>query len=277
MARILLAGFGKLAAALVDSMSESSHQFYGIARRPIQHPRVTGIQWDLRTPHQQQLNECEGIDYVVVTMSPDAISDEDYRLSYAVAVDHLLNALKAFQPPPQIIYVSSTRVFAQNDGEWINEASPTAANSQQTSYLLHAETAVRVHRHDNIIVRSAGIYGGTRQYFKKKVAAGIKVQKRPAQYSNRIHQDDLVGILAFIIEQRERGQLVDPLLLACDDDPAPLLDVARHIADTFDYPAPLEIINDGDLAPKGKRCRNDKIKSLGYRFRYPSYREGYQP
>jgi len=281
MAKVLLAGFGKLARALAPVLIEQGHHVIGLARSNITVSGVASIQWDLAEPPQSFLDsdrvtELSHLDYVVVTLSPDEISDDAYRRAYVDATSNLLAILQAQELSPKIIYVSSTRVYAHNDGEWVDESSPTLPTTCKGQSLLEAEQLIRQQSSDNIVVRFSGIYGSERNYFKKRVEAGIKIQKRPAQFSNRIHQEDCIGVLNFLIAQFEKGARLDPLLLASDDDPAPLLEVANHISQNFNYPKPTIIINDGDLAPVGKRCRNDKLKSLGYRFRYPSFRDGYQ-
>ncbi|NVJ59582.1 MAG: sugar nucleotide-binding protein [Gammaproteobacteria bacterium] len=281
MTNIVFAGFGKLARSLASQFDSAEINLWGIARTPLSINGIKTIMGDLSLPLDDQLTatdrqQLDQIDYVIVTLSPDEISDDSYQKTYWQSAKNITHFFSKTSKKPIIIYISSTRVYAENDGEWVSEATQVTANNKKSESLIAAENEILAHNTKNIIVRFSGIYGGERQYLMKKVEAGIKVQKRPAQYTNRIHQEDCVGIICFLIKMLEQGESLDSIYIGTDDDPATLLDVTNHIAKEFGYPKPTVIINDDDLAPKGKRCKNDKIKSLGYNFKYPSYKNGYR-
>jgi hypothetical protein len=103
---------------------------------------------------------------------------------------------------------------------------------------------------------------------------GDPIQHHPPYYTNRIHQQDCAGVLAFLFKQRLAGQRLEQCYLASDDDPAPLWDVVTWLAERMHCPPPPVKIT-GDDAAMNKRCDNRRLKALGYQFRYLSYRKGY--
>ncbi|HVL00645.1 MAG TPA: hypothetical protein VM553_12575, partial [Dongiaceae bacterium] len=106
------------------------------------------------------------------------------------------------------------------------------------------------------------------------VKAGCNVQSLPPKYTNRIHQDDCVGVLQFLLEQSEAGATLADCYLGVDDDPASEETVCGWLANYLQAPAPVLTTASAD-ASQNKRCRNDRLRGLGYRFRYSDFRAGY--
>ncbi|MFZ1861440.1 MAG: SDR family NAD(P)-dependent oxidoreductase, partial [Candidatus Competibacter sp.] len=104
----------------------------------------------------------------------------------------------------------------------------------------------------------------------------------PPLYTNRIHRDDCARVLEHLLSLTD----ADPLYVAVDDEPAPLDEVLGWLAHQLGVaeppPAPESPLKPGaggrDAAARlraSKRCRNTRLRASGFRFRYPSYREGY--
>jgi nucleoside-diphosphate-sugar epimerase len=107
------------------------------------------------------------------------------------------------------------------------------------------------------------------------VRSGRPVQADPPSFTNRIHRDDCAGALAHLLGRRLAGEVVPPVVLASDDEPAPLAEVAAWLADRLDVARPPDMPTD-PAAPRNKRCRNERLRNLGYTLQYASYREGYE-
>jgi hypothetical protein len=90
-------------------------------------------------------------------------------------------------------------------------------------------------------------------------------------FSNRIHRDDAAGVLAHLIDRQAAGVAPAPLLLGVDDEPALGSEVVAWIAARLGIEPPERSAD----PPRGKRCRNGRLRRSDYAFRYPSYREGY--
>ena len=124
----------------------------------------------------------------------------------------------------------------------------------------------------HIVVRFAGIYGPGRSSLIDRVRRGDSCRADPPLYTNRIHSDDCAAAMHHLIT------LDDPasLYLGVDDEPAPQCEVMDWIAGRLGVSAPPRASGSVIEGPRGnKRCRNKRLRDTGYRFRYPSFREGY--
>jgi nucleoside-diphosphate-sugar epimerase len=96
-----------------------------------------------------------------------------------------------------------------------------------------------------------------------------------ARYTNRIHQDDCAGVLRHLM----RLESPEAVYVAVDHEPAEIGDVYRFLAECLGVAAPstADVPGDGSSrrARTNKRCRNTRLVASGYRFRYPTFREGY--
>ncbi len=272
MARVLIAGCGYVGCALGVNLSAAGHRVWGLRRTVENLPKcIAAIQADLADP--STLDALPGsLDTVVYCPSAGRREDEAYRRTYVEGIRNLLAAFgRGPGPPGRLIYVSSTAVYGQSRGEWVHEDSPTAPVQFSGRRLLEGERIVAEHPVGSTILRLGGIYGPQRARLVDAVARQdpIAVGAHPS-YSNRIHRDDGVGILEHLITLEE-GRSV---YLGVDHEPAPTRQIVGWIAGRLDLPHPPEA-----PAPRGqrgnKRCHNWRIVDSGYRFRYPSYREGF--
>ena len=126
----------------------------------------------------------------------------------------------------------------------------------------------------NIVVRFSGIYGPGREYLLRQAMQSPAIQHTPPYFTNRIHQQDCVGVLAFLLEQRLAGKALAQCYLASDDDPAPMWEVMTWLADHLHCSPPVIKAVDTN-AGMNKRCSNARLKALGYQFQYPGYKDGY--
>src|SRR5438105_10460227 len=90
----------------------------------------------------------------------------------SVYVDGLANVLDRLPSPDRFIYVSSSSVYGQTDGGWIDEASPTEPEEESGRIVLDAETVLRTKLPTAVILRFAGIYGPGRLLRRTTIEAG---------------------------------------------------------------------------------------------------------
>ena len=126
----------------------------------------------------------------------------------------------------------------------------------------------------NVVARFSGIYGPGRKHLLRMAQQTPSIQQHPPYFTNRIHQRDCVGVLAFLLEQRLAGISLEQCYLASDDDPAALWEVLTWLAGQMQCKPPIAKISENGCG-MNKRCRNDRIKKLGYTFTYPDYKSGY--
>ncbi|MBE0565229.1 MAG: SDR family oxidoreductase [Krumholzibacteria bacterium] len=273
MAHVLIAGAGYVGLALARMLREAGHQVTGLKRTP---PVADhGIAWlaaDVTRPETLTALPRD-LDAVVCALAPAGRSEAAYREIYLEGTANLLAALPSRDLP--LLLVSSTGVYGQDAGDWVDEQTPPAPSTATGRVLLEAEDRVLKARPQATVVRFSGIYGPGRTWLADRVRAGHPVQTDPPAYTNRIHRDDGARVLAWLLSRRLAGDPLPPCLVASDDDPAPLAEVTAWIAELLDVPAPPASPRD-PAAGSNKRCRNELLKDLGYTFLFPSYREGYE-
>jgi len=277
MARVLIAGCGYVGRTLAAELAGDGHSVWGLSRSPDALPRdVTPLAADLCAP-ESLAGLPPSLDAVAYLAAPSGSDDDRYRRTYVEGLSNLLRALdQQGQVPARAIFVSSTAVYAQADGEWVDEDSPTEPAHFSGRRLLEAEAVLHCAPSATTVVRFGGIYGPGRTRLIESVRSGRAVYRdAPPQFTNRIHRDDCAGVLRHLLFAAD----VAEVYVGVDCDPARDADVQRFLAAELDASPPRAVSADDPAlrsARGNKRCRNDRLVASGYTFRYPTYREGYR-
>lgn len=266
MSTVLIAGCGDVGGELARRLLADGDVVYGLRRRTHLLPAgVRPVAGDVGDPVSLHPMPA-GIDVLCYTAAADARSPEAYRAAYVDGPRNVLRAVARTSSPRRVLFASSTRVYPQSGGEWVDEESPTEGDDAYARLLLEGEAAVRRAAASSVAVRFAGIYGPGRTRLVDRVRAGDSCT---GAWTNRIHRDDCAGVLRHLL-RIERPLL---LYLAADREPATQCAVMTWMAERLGLPAPSTTdAGDGSL---GKRCRAARLVASGYEFEYPSYREGY--
>lgn len=179
-------------------------------------------------------------------------------------------------------YLSTTAVYGDHGGDWVDEASELRPRSERGNRRVDAERAwqsLKDGRGPVHIFRLSGIYGPGRSAFESLAAGKARRLDKPGQLFNRIHVDDIAGALAASIARPEPGAVYN----LADDLPAASADVIAHAcALSGQEPPPLIPFEQAELSDmarsfygESKKVSNQALKRrLGYRLKYPTYREG---
>ncbi|MEH6578843.1 MAG: SDR family oxidoreductase [Amphritea sp.] len=270
--QILIAGCGDVGIALGIQLASQGHQVYGLRRNINQLPQsIQGIAADLTDSASLQQLPAH-IDIVIYCVAAGKRDEQHYRDAYINGLTNLQAALnRSTGKPKQLFFVSSTAVYNQCQHEWIDETSATEPATFSGQIMLEAEHCALNNEIPGCVVRFSGIYGPGRNYMLRQVKDGTGYAETPLQYSNRIHRDDCVGVLAHLIDRVE-NQALEQVYLASDSAPAPLYDVTHWLAEqlgtTIQHHSAIRQIS-------SKRCRNQRILDSGYRFKYPDFKAGY--
>ena len=276
-ADILIAGCGDVGGLLAQRLRDAGHRVAGLRRRAGLLPAgIEPLAADLGEPATLAALRERHFDIVVVTSAAGRFDEDHYRRIY---VEGLANLFGVLRGEPHVLLSSSTAVYHQCHGEWVDEDSPTEPHGFSGRILLQAEALLRERAaHRATVLRFGGIYGPGRERLLREVAAGIGCAREPVRYTNRIHREDCAGILQFLVGRLLRGQALAPLYLGVDSEPAPMWEVRHWIA------AELGVALDdaaggaqGGRAPGSKRCSNRRLLEAGYALRYPDFRAGYAP
>lgn len=268
----LIAGCGDVGGALGLLLLRDGRKVLALRRRVSLLPEgLLPVEADLFRPASIGAALPEGVDFdtVYYTAAAEARTEEAYRAAYVDGLRNLLGALAA-RRLNRLIYVSSTAVYGQRNGEWVDEESPAEAERFQGRVIREGEERALRSGVPRVVVRFGGIYGPGREWLINLVRQKkARIPRGEPVYTNRIHRDDAAGVL------RHVARLGDPagLYVAVDREPAGLADVFRWLAARLGMPEPPP----GDDAPErgSKRCRSARLVESGYEFRYPTFREGY--
>jgi len=286
--RVVIVGCGYVGLELGRQL-RPDHDVVGVRRsrdglRAVEAAGLTAVRADLTD--RESLAAVPDADAVVFAASSGGRGAGAAR---AVYVDGQETVLEAFAerdtPPDRYVYTSSTGVYGDHGGDWVDETTPLEPTTEKTDVLAEAER-VALERAgelgiDGTVARLSGLYGPDRyrleRYLEGPVTEG---------YLNMVHRDDAAGAVAFLLaENLGRGEAV----LVVDDEPVDKWTFADWLADQCGLDSPpkrtkAERLAEGDLTAAtrrrirtSKRCSNAKLRDLGYEFAYPTFREGYRP
>lgn len=268
--KVLIAGCGYVGVALGLALHERGHEVWGLRRDASLLPaRIRPISADLGSPHDLSALPRD-LEQVVYCAGADESSDAAYQRAYVEGPRHLLAALRG-SAVQRFFFTSSTAVYAQGAGEWVDESSETVPQHFSGLRLLEGERWIGEQPIPCTILRCSGIYGPGRTRLVQSVLDGsARVSER---FTNRIHRDDLAGAIVHLMVTGQKPGL----LLLSDDEPAPERDVLGYLARCLVVAEPPNMAAPASSLPaRGtKRCSNARLKATGYRLRYPTYREGY--
>jgi nucleoside-diphosphate-sugar epimerase len=273
MANVLIIGCGAIGTELGNQLAGKGHRVTGLKRKPpTDENKFNFIAADITSTQTLEALD-KDFDCVFFIVSPNERSEKNYHDLYQIGLNNILTHFDGHQPA--WFFVSSTSVYGQHQGEWVDEESTAQPDTVCSQLIREAELRLINLNAGHTIVRFSGIYGPGREYLLRMAKQSPLIQKAPPYYTNRIHQQDCVGVLIYLLEQRLAGVALESCYLASDDDPAPMWDVITWLTQQMQCPAPLEK-NGASEHSMNKRCNNSRLKALGYRFTYPSYKEGYQ-
>ncbi|RDI71226.1 SDR family oxidoreductase [Halopelagius longus] len=288
MARVVVLGCGYVGLELGRQLAADGHEVTGVRRSDSGLSAVEDAGLDARradVTDPDSLRDLPDAEWVVFAASSGGRGADAAR---RVFVEGLENAIAEYgsreSPPDRLVYTSSTGVYGDHDGDWVDEETPVDPTTEKTAVLAEAERVAREAAAeagiDGTVARFAGLYGPDRYRLERYLDGPVT-----EGYLNMVHRDDAAGAIAFLLSDGlARGEVV----LVADDEPAEKWAFADWLADECGVSRPPkrtkeERLAEGDLSEAAKRrirtskrCSNEKLRSLGYEFRYPTYRTGYR-
>jgi nucleoside-diphosphate-sugar epimerase len=233
------------------------------------------IPFDRGHPLSDPAGQMAGTTHLLLSIPPDADGDP------ALACHG--DDIAALSDLRWLGYLSTTGVYGDHGGGWVDEGTPTAPVNKRSQWRADAEQAWlqwgRRHGRPVHIFRLAGIYGPGRSALDNLRQGKARRIVKPGHVFSRIHVEDLAEVLQASMARPNPGAIYN----VCDDEAAPPQDVIAHAAELLGQVPPLEVaFEDADLSPMAasfyadnKRVRNDRIKDeLGVQLKYPNYRAG---
>lgn len=273
--RVLIAGCGYVGVAVGCELASSGHRVWGLRRDVSALPsQIEAVSADLLVPGSLRDLPAD-LDVVYYLAAAGSYEESAYEAAYVTGLRNLLAALREQgQRPRRLLFSSSTSVYAQSAGEWVDERAAAEPERPTGQRLLEGEAIALGGTIPATIVRFSGIYGPSRTRLIDELRAGTsrRYSGQP-RWTNRIHRDDCAGVLAHLM-------VIDPphsIYIGTDSEPAAHNDVIAWLATELGVllPSLCDPGPTGRSRGQNKRCRNARLLASGYQLRYPSYREGY--
>lgn len=239
---------------------------------------VQPIMGDVTDP--DSLSRLPEVDAVLYAVGFDRQSGKTFREVYVQGLENVLRQVARYAQ--RFLYISSTSVYGQNAGEWVDETSACRPETPNGQVCLEAEELVRKHFIDlnadhprfNIL-RLAGIYGPGRLIARiETLRAGKPISGNPDAWLNLIHVDDAA---AAILACKQRG-VPGEVYLVSDNHPCRRREYFEKLSSELGLPPPIweaELLDEKARSNFNKRCSNRKLhEQLGVNLTYPTLTEG---
>ena len=270
--KVLFIGCGDIAQRAATEM-QARYKCFGLRRQPDNLPEyIQPIKADATDTEQLLSVASEGFDIWIATITPSEFTEQAYRDSYLASAKSIAASIAKLQKAPRLmLWVSSTSVYGDLKGDWVNEETQPEPNTFSGKILLAAEKIIQQIPCETSVIRFSGIYGPGRTRLLNQVLAGKGRPFSPEQWSNRVHADDCGGILAHLVEYALSGNPLLPDYLASDSAPVTQYEIRQWLAQQL----AVSLVEEEVKAGPTRRCDNSRLLSSGYKFKYPTFKEGY--
>lgn len=215
----LIIGQGGIGLAVTNDLAKKGYLVTGLARRHRDdyelHQNAKHIQADALTLDATVLAD---FTHIAIIITPDRYDANAYRDAYLAVAKHLANMAMALPKLERVVFISSTGVYGQDDGEWVDVLTkPKVPNHAGSAYILQAEQALQQAFKDQaVIIRPSGIYGKTRRRLIEQAKQSLNDESNGAiHWTNRIMDSDLVTVVVNVLTLAKP----EPLYLASDYAP----------------------------------------------------------
>ena len=286
MSRVAILGCGYVGLELGRQL-RAGHEVVGVRRSDagmdaIEQAGFEGVRADVTD--DDSLAAVPDADWVVFAASSGGrgadVAREVYVEGLKTAIDHFWSRDDA---PERLVYTSSTGVYGDHGGAWVDEETPLSPQTEKTKVLAEAERVARERPTEygghGTVARYAGLYGPDRYRLPRYIDGPVT-----EGYLNMVHRTDAAGSVRFLLEGDHRHEVV----LVVDDEPVEKWAFADWLAEACGVELPPkqtteERLDDPELSATAKRriqtskrCSNDRLRELGYEFAYPTFRAGYR-
>lgn len=268
---VLIAGCGDLGTEVGLRLAAQGERVVGWRRSAHVLPRaIEGASVDLTGTLPRIPGDT---DVVVIATAAGGRTEEAYRTAYVDATGNVLDALERDGVQPRrVLFVSSTAVYGDVDGGWVTEESPAESTAPTARLVREAEQVLLARSNAGTVLRLSGIYGPGRTRLIDQVTGGSARLPSEPQWTNRIHRDDAAAAIVHLVTGVPAPA---PIYLGSDELPVNLGEVLRFLAAELGLPVPAP----GEASSSrggARRVDSSLLRSTGFSFTYPTYREGYR-
>ncbi len=271
-------GFGQVAKSLIRKLYSEKYSFnlttttrQNTCKKKFEKIQYKCLQFDGDNFDIDIIEELKKATHILVSTPPEA---EDYIIKNFSKYLENNNSLKWFG------YLSSTGVYGNHDGAWVNEATLTDPTSERGKKRLKAELKFNNLNIPLIIFRLSGIYSTENSVFSRLKKNDLRIVEMKNQIFSRIHIEDIANILflSLTIKKIIKGEIFN----LSDNYPCSYKEVIEYACNLLNISLPkaisFEELGDGqlkDFYQDSKKVSNEKIKEyFKYELKYPTYAEG---
>jgi nucleoside-diphosphate-sugar epimerase len=269
--RVLLAGCGDVGLRVAQRLRARGDEVWGLRRGS----RADGGE-DLHWLHADLADRASlrglprGLTQLVYLPAPAQGDADAYRALFPGGLRNLLAVLDQ-AALRRVLLVSSSAVYGDHAGAWVDESTPTAPLADNGKALCTTERWLAAARPAGALgLRLAGLYGPGRLGLVARLRAGaVGVPRQVRHWANRLHVDDAAAAIAHLLQLAAP----EPLYVGVDDTPLPLDVLYDELARLAGAPPPA----DGPAPPRvgSKRLCNARLRASGWAPRWPDARLGY--
>lgn len=267
---LLIIGQGDIGLPVTNKLAEDGLSVTGLARSKREHYDLNSnakfMQADALTLTAEQLQD---FTHIAIIVTPDEYSTSGYHDSYLAINQHLAEFADKLTSLVRVVFISSTGVYGQDSGEWIDEnTAPVTPEREASKVILQAEQALQQGFADKaVIIRPSGIYGRERLMRLRKAREPQKEPVAAAHWSNRIMDRDLVNIITNVLIT----DAPKPLYIATDYAPVTTFELGVWLSEQIGETPPA--IDNKKTAVTGKRLHSNIPLAW---LNYPDWQAGYR-
>lgn len=265
----LIIGQGDIGLPVTNTLAQKNLPITGLARSERANydldDKAGFLQADALTLSAEQLQKFTRIAIIV---TPDDYSTSGYNRSYLGICQHLATLADKMTALERVVFISSTGIYGQDNGEWIDEnTAPIMPERGASKVILQAEQALQQGFGDKaIIIRPSGIYGRERLMRLRKAQESQKDPIAAESWSNRIMDSDLVTIIAKVLAT----DTPKPLYIATDYLPVTTFELTHWLSQQVGETLPE--VDSEKTAVTGKRLHSNIPLAW---LKFPDWQAGY--
>lgn len=270
MARVFVVGAGYVGSVAAGLLAGAGHEVHLGRRSP--GAEANAHRLDVLRPETYP-PVLAASDCVVYAVAADGFTPQAYRDAYVEGLARVIEAVSA-GATRRLVFLSSTGVYGQGGGGVVDEDSATEPAGFSGRALLEGEALLAKAPFEATALRLSGIYGpGRDRVLRDVVEAKPLSAAARAAITNRIHRDDCARAIVHLAGLERLA----PRYVGSDEEPTPLGEIADWIAERLGLPPRPPGEDAGPPPQRGgpKRCSSGRLRASGFRFAYPTFREGF--
>lgn len=213
-------------------------------------------------------NKLKNVTHILISTPPEV---------ERVIIKNYLTTLRNNKNLQWVGYLSSTSVYGDHKGDWVEEVSNLQPTSEMGLKRMEAEQLLLNSNLPVRIFRLAGIYSLERNIFSRLKKKEVKIINKKDQIFSRIHVEDIAQVLFLSFSKSKNKDIFN----VSDDAPCAYKEVVQYAAALLQVEMPKEINFEDlenskmkDFYRDRKKVQNSKIKSMGVKLKYPTFKEG---